>query len=217
MYMSPNHQSREQSFHLTCAGTGVLRIRAIELRWFIRRTRSDHTRRDESSFSPYKLVYRYPHSHRFLLPPLCKMKAFAQYDCWYDIGLLAFTHLLGLYTFSPSRIAPPEASAKAQSRDTLISLGVVRTDAFGRLSNFAIRTAAPLWSFAGLCAYGWSLQSAADKAWIQQALRVGCAITIVGFLGRLICYHTLGKFFTFNLAVHSDHKVRHVTFLRGHM
>lgn len=135
------------------------------------------------------------------------MNPFAHCDCWYDIGLLTFTLLLGLYTYPPSRIAPPEAAAKAQSKDTLTSMGVVRTDALGRLWNFALRTAGPLWSLAGLCTYAWSLQTAADKVWIQRALRVGCTITIVGHVGRLICFHTLGKFFTFNLAVHSDHKV----------
>lgn len=126
----------------------------------------------------------------------------------FDIALMVAVELLSFYTYAKRRIAPDEAAAKAGGNDFLVNIGAVRSGFQNQLSNWFIRSTAKAWTLYGLIVYGWTLQSAQEKQWVRFALHAGCAISFIGFCGRLVCFKTLGKYFTFNLAIQEGQKVR---------
>lgn len=118
-----------------------------------------------------------------------------------DLAGITFATALSVRATSPPHFATDEAKSKARGRDSISNLGVTK-----RHVGRPIRLLPYLWVAKRLVEQSWgNTEQAAD---VRKVFWVGNALICLGSIGRLVCHHTLGKFFTFDLAVQSDQKVR---------
>ncbi|CAO1616591.1 unnamed protein product [Sympodiomycopsis kandeliae] len=115
-------------------------------------------------------------------------------------GVTLYMHYKSIF---PPQFAPPEAVQKVGDGDRLQHYLPDYTNLPGMLMYLSVRAGPQSAALIGLLLIGWKTSPPLYRKvfWIANGL------DLLGAALRLYCYRTLGKYFTFELAVHDGQKV----------